>query len=56
MTPQDIVNLRNRLGWSQARLAQYLNIDKGTISRWERGVNAPSRPFVKMLDRLAKRK
>jgi len=56
MTPKEIVDLRKRLRWSQARLAQYFDTDKGTISRWERGVNAPSRPFVKMLDRLAKRK
>ncbi|WP_417724347.1 helix-turn-helix domain-containing protein [Salipiger sp.] len=32
---------RRRLGFTQADLAAMLNVDQGTVSRWERGLEAP---------------
>ncbi|MCR9157947.1 MAG: helix-turn-helix transcriptional regulator [Rhodobacteraceae bacterium] len=36
-----IRDLRKRLGMTQRQLAEQLHVDQGTISRWERGVEAP---------------
>ena len=36
-----IRQLRRRLGITQRQLADRLNVDQGTISRWERGVEGP---------------
>ena len=38
MTPQEFKDIRKGLGLSQPRLAAILGKDKGTISRYERGV------------------
>ncbi|MEY8841796.1 helix-turn-helix transcriptional regulator, partial [Cribrihabitans sp. XS_ASV171] len=37
----DIRWFRRRIGWTQLDLAERLGVDQGTISRWERGVEAP---------------
>jgi uncharacterized membrane protein/transcriptional regulator with XRE-family HTH domain len=37
---------RERRGWSQARVAEQIESDPGTISRWERGISSPS-PFFR---------
>ncbi len=34
-------HLRKRLGLTQAQVAEHLKVDQGTVSRWERGVEAP---------------
>lgn len=41
MEPSSIRDLRRRLGWTQIDLAEALNVDQGTVSRWERGVDMP---------------
>lgn len=41
MDGQFIRLLRRRLGLTQFALAEVLDVDQGTISRWERGVGAP---------------
>src|SRR5687768_2547494 len=38
---QNIVALRERLGVSQAELGRRLGVDQATVSRWERGLQAP---------------
>jgi transcriptional regulator with XRE-family HTH domain len=38
---RDIVALRERLGVSQAELGRRLGVDQATVSRWERGLQAP---------------
>ena len=35
-THTDVKSARERLGWSQKRLADELGVDQATISRWER--------------------
>lgn len=32
----------NRKGWNSARLAEEMNIDRGTVNRWLRGARVPS--------------
>lgn len=36
-----IKKLRRRLGMTQRQLADQLNVDQGTVSRWERGTESP---------------
>ena len=36
-----IKELRRRLGMTQRQLAEQLNVDQGTVSRWERGAESP---------------
>lgn len=36
-----IKDFRRRLGWTQWDLAERLNVDQGTVSRWERGIESP---------------
>lgn len=55
MTEHDIRLLRRRLGLTQKELAEALGVDQVTVSRWERGVDAP-RPgrLARLRDMLRK--
>ena len=55
MSPQKIVEVRNKAGVSQAVFARYLTVSTGTVSKWENGKKHPSGPALKLLD-LVKRK
>lgn len=52
MQPEDIRPLRERLGWSQQELAEYLGVDQSSISRMERG-QPPSGPVIRLLAALS---
>ncbi|HZR41109.1 MAG TPA: helix-turn-helix transcriptional regulator [Ktedonobacteraceae bacterium] len=43
---------RELRGWSQAKVAQTINADVGTVSRWERHITAPSPYYRELLCRL----
>lgn len=45
-----ITRARRLKGWSQAQLAEELEVDKESVSRWERGVRRPS---VEILDQIS---
>jgi transcriptional regulator with XRE-family HTH domain len=45
-----IIATRRRLGLSQKRLAGLLDIDPGTLTRWERGKSSPSKRLLGRLD------
>jgi transcriptional regulator with XRE-family HTH domain len=47
---RNIAIRRKSLGWTQDFLAQHMGVDTETISRFERGVTAPS---LKTIERLA---
>jgi transcriptional regulator with XRE-family HTH domain len=49
--------LRNRLGWSQPKLARAIgdDLDSGSVSRWERGLLAPQPANREALARMAER-
>jgi len=51
MTPDEYRATLERLGISQARLAQILETDAGTVSRWARGLR-PIPRSVELLLRL----
>jgi len=46
----NIASRRKSLGWTQEYLAQHMGVDTETISRFERGVTAPS---LKSIEKLA---
>ena len=49
LTPQQIRSLREREQVSQPVFAQYLNVRKDAISKWERGEKRPDGPSLKLL-------
>ena len=49
VTGEDIQNLREKEGVSQAILARHLNVGTKLVSDWERGVKHPSGPSLKLL-------
>ncbi len=42
LLPRAIRTARERRGWTQAELAEKLEVSQSTISFWERGVETPS--------------
>ena len=48
----DVKALRERLGWTQERLAAELGLDRSSISRMEGG-QAPKGPTLKLLRQIA---
>lgn len=53
MTPQQILQLRERLGETQAAFAERVGVRQATIADWERGVKQPSPMAIKLLDMIA---
>lgn len=54
MTAAEIQKLRERLGLSQVQLAQLLGVHPLTVSKWERGLLAPSPHQNALLDSFLK--
>lgn len=52
---EDIKQLREKLNWSQEKLARELSVSVNTIRRWEKRVNKPSTLAKKALLDLLKR-
>jgi putative transcriptional regulator len=54
LTPEEIRDLREREGASQAVFARYLNVTTGLVSQWERGEKHPQGGSLKLLALVAK--
>lgn len=54
-TSPEIYSLRKKLEWSQEQMAEYLGIDRSTVSRIETAVQEPSGPVKRLLQQLAER-
>jgi putative transcriptional regulator len=54
LTPEEIRELREREGASQAVFARYLNVTTGLVSQWERGEKHPQGASLKLLALVAK--
>jgi len=48
-------SLRRRHGWTQQQLADRMEVDVVTVSRWERAVVAPRRGAISAIERIAGR-
>jgi len=48
----DIRAIREARGWTQDQLAEYLGLDRSSVSRMENG-RAPTGPVQRLLDGLA---
>ena len=49
LAPREIKLLREREHISQPVFARYLNVSKGLVSDWERGVKKPGGPALRLL-------
>ena len=54
LTAEEIRDLREREGASQAVFARYLNVTPGLVSQWERGEKHPQGASLKLLALVAK--
>jgi putative transcriptional regulator len=54
LTAEEIRDLREREGASQAVFARYLNVTTGLVSQWERGEKHPQGASLKLLALVAK--
>jgi putative transcriptional regulator len=54
LAPEEIRELREREGASQAVFARYLNVTPGLVSQWERGEKHPQGTSLKLLALVAK--
>jgi len=54
MNAKQLYELRNKLGLSQAQLAQLLGVHPLTVSKWERGLLTPTPHQLQLLDSFAK--
>ena len=48
-SPEDVKEIRNKSGYSQAVFAKCLGVSKKTVEAWEEGVNTPSGPALRIL-------
>lgn len=49
LSPEEIRAIRENESISQPVFARYLNVSKGLISDWERGIKRPSGPALRLL-------
>ena len=52
MDPTEIIAIRQSLDMTQSELADYMEVDFGTVSRWERGIQpvpGPARVLYRLL-------
>jgi len=49
LSPEEIRAIREREHISQPVFARYLNVSKGLVSDWERGVKKPGGPALRLL-------
>jgi len=47
----DVKAIREKRGWTQAQLGEYLGLDRSSVSRMESG-GPISRPVAKLLEKL----
>jgi len=52
MTPEEIVDIRNKLCVSQEKFAQLLGATVASVNRWENGKTKPSRLYIKEMKQL----
>lgn len=55
LTAEEIKQIRERENVSQVVFAHYLNVTKGLISQWERGIKKPSGASLKLLSLVEKK-
>lgn len=56
MTSADLIRLRTKLGWSQARLGMELGVTRSTINKWEMGLHPVPRMAEKLLSLMMRKR
>lgn len=55
MEPQDIIRLRQQLGWSLASFGKYFGVTAQAVLKWERGTATPNDFAIAAMIQLRKR-
>jgi transcriptional regulator with XRE-family HTH domain len=53
MTGKDVLKLRRRCGWTQAKLAEALGVTANTVARWERDELGIREPVARLIQLIA---
>ena len=56
MEANEVRELRDKLMYNQQEFADVMAVDKGTVSRWERGKQRPKAVHMRRMARLSKKK
>ena len=55
MNGKEIKELRGQMMLDQQEFADVMVVDKGTVSRWERGIQRPKAVHLRRMARLSKK-
>jgi transcriptional regulator with XRE-family HTH domain len=55
ISPIDILAMRERLGWTQDKMAEFLGVDRSSVSRLESGKVRIGGPILRLLGSLIER-
>ena len=55
MESNEVRELRDKLMYNQQEFADAMAVDKGTVSRWERGKQKPKAVHMRRMARLSKK-
>jgi transcriptional regulator with XRE-family HTH domain len=53
MTPNELRKIRQRLRWTQEKLANAVGVARNSVARWERGEMAISEPAARLIRMIA---
>ena len=53
MTPNELGKIRQRLGWTQEKLANAVGVACNSVARWERGEMKISEPAARLIRMIA---
>jgi len=56
MKPEELKVIRERLGLSQAALAEMIGVARETVARWETGTRRITEPAARLIGRIAAEK
>jgi transcriptional regulator with XRE-family HTH domain len=54
MAPDELRRVRERLGWTQADLADALGVHRVTVAKWEAGDRSIPEPVARLAARILK--
>jgi DNA-binding transcriptional regulator YiaG len=52
MSKDEVKAIREKLGWTQAELAENLGVNQSAVAHWEAGNRNPAGPVVRLLKML----
>ena len=48
----EVREIREKLGWTQKKFAEYFNIPLSTVRNWEQGMRTPPKYVISLIERV----